>query len=147
MLKRTRKFAGVIFVTILASSNNTIMKIDERLLGVFIPCTEQEAPEVYELLERAGLSTERLPHPKSAKLWMDTSAGVECYHNGTFQAFDNIDNRPTLTLDALRDIVGGEPSLLEEIDEFLERIEGFIHGEEGDAITELRRKIERELKQ
>jgi hypothetical protein len=124
------------------------MKIDKRLLGVFIPCTKEQAEEVYTLLERAGLSTEGLSCPK---LWVGYCNGVKCYDDATFQSYHNDENLPTLTLDELRAIVGGEvpknePSLLEEIDEFLERIEGFIHGEEGYAITELRRKIEREMK-
>jgi hypothetical protein len=78
------------------------MKIDERLLRVFIPCTEAEAPEVYKLLERAGLTTEGLNY---AKGWAGACTGVECYSNATFQSYYNEDNLPTLTLPELRAIV------------------------------------------
>ena len=81
------------------------MNIDKRLLEVFIPCTREQAPEVYELLERAGLTTEGLSLPK---IWVDYCAGVKCYEDGTFQAFKSIKNLPTLTLDELRAIVNGD---------------------------------------
>jgi hypothetical protein len=180
------------------------MNIDKRLLGVFISCTEEEAPQVYELLERAGLTTRGWYKPK---LWAGFCTGVKCHKDGTFHSYYNDNNPPTLTLSELRAIVNGDASkqtkysgslisdeeiqaaadewvfdkngmkwsnndntagdnygsfvagvkwassrighkltLLEEIDEFLAYIEDFIHGQDGDRITELRRKIGREMK-
>jgi hypothetical protein len=78
------------------------MNIDKRLLKVFIPCTEEQANEVYELLELAGLTNEGLT---SAKDWQGYCTGVKCYYDGTFQCFKNNTTLPILTIEQLRQIV------------------------------------------
>ena len=81
------------------------MNVDKRLLEVFIPCTREQAPEVYELLERAGLSTEGYSWEKK---WTNICTGVKCYHVAEFQSYYNDDDLPTLTLNELRAIVNGD---------------------------------------
>ena len=81
------------------------MNTDKRLLEVFIPCAKEQAPEVYELLERAGLSTEGYSWEKK---WTNICTGVKCYHDAGFQSYYNDENFPTLTLDELRAIVGSD---------------------------------------
>jgi hypothetical protein len=86
----------------LRHQTSTKMKIDKRLLGVFIPCTEQQANEVYELLERAGLMTDGFIFPKH---WTGNCTGVKTYDHGTFQCIWITQNLPTLTIEELRQIV------------------------------------------
>ena len=68
----------------------------------FVPCTEQEADEVYELLEGAGYKTEGLLCPK---MWTEICTGVEVYDDRTFQSFYNNANYPEISIDELKNIL------------------------------------------
>jgi thiol-disulfide isomerase/thioredoxin len=78
------------------------MNIDKRLLGVFIPCTEHQAEEVYKLLERAGL---KVFLSERNKLWCESCNGVKTYLDGTFNSSVLTYPLPTLTIEELRQIV------------------------------------------
>jgi hypothetical protein len=84
---------------------STKMKIDKRLLRVFIPCTEEQAEEVYKLLELAGLTGLTDVGLTDAKEWHWYCTGVKCYHDGTFQCFKNNMDYTILTIEQLRQIV------------------------------------------
>lgn len=64
----------------------------------FVPCTEQEADHVYELLEINGYT----PEGDCAKTWTE-SEGVEVFYDGTFQAHRNVLNFPVVTIAELRE--------------------------------------------
>lgn len=65
----------------------------------FVPCTEEQANEVYELLEKNGYGTEGMSGPKD---WVSYCEGVKVYKNRTFQSYDNNGNAKEITLDQLR---------------------------------------------
>jgi hypothetical protein len=78
------------------------MNIDKRLLGVFIPCTQDDLYEVFTLLFSAGLFNESWT---TLEQWEPNSIGMQTDEDGYFAPCADHDNLPTLTIEQLRQIV------------------------------------------